>query len=245
MPQASYEIRGDNEMKNALNSYIDSLFVNAPKTQPVKELHDEILTNLSERYDDCIAAGMSPQRAYTAVIDTMGDINSLIEQVSGNGVHSVGLFEQASPKKRLFEKYKDYFTEDDVKTIKGAAVSIMWLLIVIIYFVFSFLFRAWAWSWVIFIVGAAINTGISIFGKLSELKKKGDSPKNKIKMLKVGEGGVSTIMWLSIVIVYLVISSVFRIWHISWLIFIFGAIMQIVLSTVFKIVINKYKREEY
>ena len=127
-------------MKNSLKAYVDGLFADAVPSPALEELHDEILSNLSERYDDCIKAGMSPQRAFTAVIGTMGDVSGLIAQVSGSGVHEVGIFEKISPKSRLFEKYAYVFTEDNLKSIKGAVISVMWLAIVIIYFLVSFLY---------------------------------------------------------------------------------------------------------
>ena len=51
-------------MKNSLKAYVDGLFADAVPSPALEELHDEILSNLSERYDDCIKAGMSPQREH-------------------------------------------------------------------------------------------------------------------------------------------------------------------------------------
>lgn len=44
-------------MKNSLKAYVDGLFADAVPSPALEELHDEILSNLSERYDDCIKAG--------------------------------------------------------------------------------------------------------------------------------------------------------------------------------------------
>ena len=230
-------------MKSSLKAYVDGLFSDTSPSHAVNELHDEILSNLEARYDDCIKAGMSPQRAYTAVVGTMGDIAPLIEQVSGTGVHEIGIFEKTSPKSKLFEKYSYVFTDENVKSIKGAAVSLLWLGIVIVYFAFSFLFGGWALSWLIFVAGAAITVGISMGSKIMRLSKKGDTPEIRVKMLKSIRGGASAIMWLMIVIVYFIFSFISGWWSVSWLIFIVGAAAQIILDLVFKIQINRYKNE--
>lgn len=230
-------------MKNSLKAYVDGLFSDTPSSHAVNELHDEILSNLEARYDDCIKAGMSPQRAYTAVIGTMGDIAPLIEQVSGTGVHEDGIFEKASPKSRLFRKYSYIFTDENVKSIKGAAIALLWIGIVILYFLISFYTRYWDMSWLIFILGAAVTVGISMGSKIMKLSKNGDTPETRVKILKSIKGGVSAIMWLMIVIFFFLLNFHSHIWDISWLIFLVGAAVQIVLDLVFKIQINRYKNE--
>lgn len=230
-------------MKNSLKAYVDGLFSDTPPSHAVNELHDEILSNLEARYDDCIKAGMSPQRAYTAVIGTMGDIAPLIEQVSGTGVHEIGIFEKTSPKSRLFEKYSYVFTDENVKSIKGAAIALLWIGIVILYFLLSFYTHYWDMSWLIFILGAAVTVGISMGSKIMKLSKKGDSPEIRVKMLKSIRGGASAIMWLMIVIFFFILNFHSQLWNISWLIFLAGAAVQIILDLVFKIQINRYKNE--
>lgn len=222
-------------MKNSLKAYVDGLFADAVPSPALDELHDEILSNLSERYDDCIKAGMSPQRAFTAVIGTMGDVSGLIAQVSGSGVHEVGIFEKISPKSRLFEKYAYVFTEDNLKSIKDAVISVMWLAIVIIYFLVSFLHGGWTVTWLIFVIGAALTVAVNTASKIMKYSRAGDDPESRIKLLSTVEGGVTSIMWLAIVVVYFIGSFASCRWDISWLIFVVGAAAQIIISLVFKI----------
>lgn len=228
-------------MKYSLKVYVDSLFNDVPPSDAVTELHDEMLTNLEERYDDCINGGMSPQRAYAAVIGTMGDVESLIKQVSGTGMHTQGLFEKASPRSILIRKYSYIFTNENLKEIKGAAIAVMWLMIVVAYFVFSELFGLWDISWLIFLFGAALTVGINMASSIAKISRSGESDQNRIRLLKSIRGGATAIMWLAITMIYFIISTVWNSWNNTWLIFIFGAMAQIIMNTVFKIQINRYK----
>lgn len=225
-------------MKSAIRAYVDNLFKDAPHENAVTELREEILSNLEARYDDCINAGMTPQRAYAAVIGTMGDVSGLIEQVSGSGFHEEGLFEKSSPKSRLMKKYAYVFKESNIKAIKNAAIAVMWLLIVFFYFVISYPNR-FEFTWLIFILGAALTVGLNMVGNVIRISRNDDT-ESRIKLLKKIRSGVTAIMWLAIVFFYFMISFNSRGWGISWLIFILGAAAQIVVNTIFKVLISRF-----
>lgn len=65
-------------MRNKLIAAIDAYFVNAPRTAQVQELHDEILQNTLDRYDEELAAGKSETDAYSAAYTAIGDIDALL-----------------------------------------------------------------------------------------------------------------------------------------------------------------------
>lgn len=227
------------EMRSAINSYVDNLFKDAPAEPAVNELKEEILSNLQARYDDCINAGMTPQRAYAAVIGTMGDVSGLISQVSGSGIHEEGLFEKTSPKARLMKKYAYVFKESNIKAIKRAAIAVMWLLIVMFYFIISYDNYCWDVSWLIFIVGAGLTVGINMIGDVIRISKNDDT-ESRIKLLKKIQGSSSAIMWLMVVFFYFAISFGSNEWEITWIIFILGTIAQIIINTVFKVLISRF-----
>lgn len=227
-------------MKSAIRAYVDNLFKDAPHESAVTELREEILSNLEARYDDCITAGMTPQRAYAAVIGTMGDVSGLITQVSGSGICEEGIFEKASPRSRLMNKYAYVFKESNIKSIKNAAISVMWLLIVVCYFLMNHENDCWEYSWLIFIVGAALTVGLNMIGSIIRISRNDDT-ESRIKLLKKIRGGVTAIMWLAIVFFYFMIGfSSSNMWDISWLIFILGAAAQIVVNTIFKVLISRF-----
>ena len=65
-------------MRNKLIAAIDAYFENAPRTAQVQELHDEILQNTLDRYDEELAVGKSETDAYSAAYTAIGDIDALL-----------------------------------------------------------------------------------------------------------------------------------------------------------------------
>ncbi len=72
-------------MKQNLSKYLESLFINAPKTPGNDALFEELLGNLYDRYDELTATGVTPDAAYARVIGEVGDIRPLLEGVAPNG----------------------------------------------------------------------------------------------------------------------------------------------------------------
>lgn len=65
-------------MREKLKQYVDRLFVQKKQTEQMRELHDEILQNSFDRYDDEIARGKSPEEAYRAAVDGIGDLDPIL-----------------------------------------------------------------------------------------------------------------------------------------------------------------------
>lgn len=64
-------------MREKLEQYVNGLFVQKRQTRQMQELHDEILQNSFDRYDDAIARGQSPEEAYRAAVDGIGDLEPI------------------------------------------------------------------------------------------------------------------------------------------------------------------------
>lgn len=227
-------------MKYTLKYYVDSIFEGTPDTEAVRELHDEILSNLEARYDDCISGGMTPQRAYAAVIGTMGDVSGLIDQVCGSGYHVKGSFEKQTPFGRLLKKYSYIFTEKNIRIIKRTVIAVMWLLITTIFLVGCYV-GYFEYLWMIFPIGAALNVGINMAGNIARISRGGDNDKTRIRLLKTVRSSTSAIMWIMLAMLYIMLSIESDEWGITWVIFLLGAAVQIIINTVFKIQINRYK----
>ena len=76
-------------MKVKLREYIDTIFADAerraPYNQRVRELKEEMLQNLNDRYDDLVSKGKSPAAAYNIAIAGVGDVSELLDSVVGGG----------------------------------------------------------------------------------------------------------------------------------------------------------------
>ena len=66
-------------MRKKLISYVDNLFSHAPKNAQSREIHDEILLNTLDRYDEELCCGRSEQDAYDAAVESIGDIGEVLE----------------------------------------------------------------------------------------------------------------------------------------------------------------------
>ncbi len=66
-------------MKERIKQDLERSFAAAPDTQKNRDLKEEILANVYEKYDDCLASGMSPEEAYRLTVSGIGDLSALFE----------------------------------------------------------------------------------------------------------------------------------------------------------------------
>ena len=71
-------------MRKKLISYVNDLFAQAPKSPQARDLHDEILLNTLDRFDEEVAAGQPEQAAFDAAVAGIGDIDELLEPLGAN-----------------------------------------------------------------------------------------------------------------------------------------------------------------
>jgi hypothetical protein len=74
-------------MREKLNEHIRVLFADAERRSPgnprLAELKEELLLNTQEKYDHLVATGRTPEAAYVAAINGIGDIEGLLNDVIG------------------------------------------------------------------------------------------------------------------------------------------------------------------
>ena len=90
-------------MKDRISEAIRELFENAPDTEEVKELQEEMISNAEEKYEDLIQRGFTEEQAYTMVMGSIGDIQELLSEVGEQSDD----FEDA--KKDFWEKQGEYW----------------------------------------------------------------------------------------------------------------------------------------
>lgn len=67
--------------KNDLIKYVDLIFNGYTATEDLNALREEIGQNLCERFDDMVREGTPPQEAYRKAIQSIGDIESMINEM--------------------------------------------------------------------------------------------------------------------------------------------------------------------
>lgn len=215
-------------MNEEIRKYVNELFENAPNTKRVNDLKDEIVSNANDKYQDLIKEGKQKEEAYEQVIQEIGNVDELIEQM-----------EKANP------IHAEYQEKQRQKTAMIVSVSVgLYILSLVSCIVLDEL------QMPDFIVGsslfvlAGIPTCLLIYHFMSRPKYirqedtmvedfkewKGHNDKNtEIKK------AIKSILWTLTVIIYLLISFVFGIWYISWIIFLIAGLVENVISLIFKL----------
>lgn len=215
-------------MNSKIRAYVDVLFEMAPKTHRVFELKEELVQNLTEKYKDLLATGKSEEEALEYVKSSIGDVNELIS----------GLEESATIDINQINLWKK-------KTAKVVSLSVMTYIasiaVVILFGLIPSLEEFAPIPMFLMIAGA---TGMLIYHFMSrpthvkldttvvEEFKEWQSSKTKTKEI---EDAISSIIWIVIVALYLVISFTFNTWATTWIIFIVGAAIQSIINLMFKL----------
>ncbi|MBO7340535.1 MAG: DUF4097 family beta strand repeat protein, partial [Lachnospiraceae bacterium] len=93
-------------MKDKIKSVITDLFENAPESQEVQELQEEMISNAEEKYEELIQRGFTEEQAYTMVMGSIGDIQELIAEIAQT---EEGESTKDSAKNEYWEKQCEYW----------------------------------------------------------------------------------------------------------------------------------------
>jgi len=214
-------------MNNKIRNKLELLFEEAPKTKKAVELKEELIVNLTEKYDDLVVLGKSPEDAYNSVIASIGDVDELIRGLKQNDVLSIER-EQTERKKTAM-------------VVAGAVGA--YILSVIILITLTAVFNVdGVIATMVFLLIVGFATCVLIYHFMSkpsyikadetiveEFKewKQGRSQKNQLCKSLI------SIMWTLITAIYLLISFTLNIWAYSWIIFIIGAVIEQMIKLIF------------
>lgn len=213
-------------MINKLKNYVEKLFEGYKNTKKIKELKDELIANLIEKYNDLLAKGQTEKKAYETVIDGIGDISELVDNLEESSVLNPN----------YYQKYRE-------KRAKYIAIAVMMYIgSVIPVIAFSLLGElANILSVVLMFIIIAVATGLIIYTGASKPKyyKEDETIVEEFKEWKAlkshratFERSIISAIWTFIVAIYFIASFLFTIWSYSWIIFIIGAaITQIIRAT--------------
>ena len=210
-----------------IREYVESLFADAPKTAGASDLKEEIIGNLEEKYDDLTAGGMSAEEALESVKSNIGNVEELIAGLKG----------------------PEDTDEKEERERKGRKAAGLNAVAIALYILSPALLIALALmnepgiGIIVMIACIAAATGIKVYGNsvYPKYKKSDDSMVEDFKewqsekqMKKEKKNSYSSLLWSIIVVVYLVVSFTTFAWHITWLIFPIGAIVEKIISIALK-----------
>ena len=195
-------------MKNELNRKIRKLCDSAGSAAAAAK-YDELSKQMNADYDARIKAGMSEIDAYRDVLRDVDKIQELL--------NSLPKTEEDDERISLQKSYK--WLSKNLSRISGC----MWIATAIVYLLFSMTYGGWKITWLIFLWTTIGQIVLNMVKKYNR----------GVKLKKVLKGGLSGILWVAVTILYFLFSMIVGYWHLSWLIFPFTVILQIILNALF------------
>lgn len=215
-------------MNEKIRKEVNILFQNAPNTKRANDLKDEIISNAEDKYDDLVKQGKNEEEVLQTVIKEIGNVDELIEELNKNNpIHT------------------QYVEQERKKT--GLIVSIcvgLYILSVIVCVILSEVGVPDFVAASSFLTIVGISTCILIYHFMTKPKytkyddtiveefKEWKGKKDKNKEIKKT---IDSILWTLAIIVYIVISFTFRIWYISWVVFLIACLIQNIIKLIFKL----------
>jgi len=216
-------------MIDKFRARLNELFENAPQTNKARELKEELLANLMDKYSDLISSGKSEEEAFNLTIDGIGDIDELLRGLKENDVFN----------------YKQV-TEDRKKSalIISVSIGVYIMSVVILIFCSEVLKINDEIAVCLMLSMDAVATCLIIYNAVSrpkylkadntiveefkEWKSTNNAEKEVVKSIK-------SIMWLVIVALYFLLSFAMGIWAFSWIIFIIGMAVDRIITLAFQL----------
>ncbi|MDA3734265.1 permease prefix domain 1-containing protein [Niameybacter massiliensis] len=215
-------------MNRKLKDYIDQLFAQVSDSTYARELKEEMLINLNDRYEDLLIEGKSKEEAFIIVTSSIGDIRELLSGLDETAVIIT--------------------TKDIEKRRKESAlirsIAIMLYIISPAMLIALSIFNMPVLGVVVLLIIVAGATGLLVYDNVSkpenlkdeyaESKRKESLTAEQRKKENIKEA-IQAIFWLLVVGIYLLMSFMLDIWAYSWVIFIIAAAINKVIDLLFEL----------
>ena len=203
-----------------LEKYIEYLFENAPDTKEAKEMKEEILSNLMEKYNDLLADGYSESEAYDIAVRGLGDITDLIDKL------------ERPAEKPMFTKEEIMADKKRSAIITSIAVG-LYILCVVPVLIFGEV-GSGVLGIVLMFVMIAAATVMLIYNNMTRLVKD-DEDEEEERNLPPAIRAVNSVITAITLVVYLALSFITGAWHITWVIFIISAVTKKLVKAIYEL----------
>jgi len=217
-------------MEDKLRRFIEGLFEDTKPTKKAVELKEEMIQNLEDKYKDLIAEGKTPEAAFNIAVAGIGDVSVLIRQLD-EGFRS-------EPEQEKFEKARR-------KSAMLTAIAVMMYILSVLPIPIFHALDIGNTELIgipIFILMVAAATGLLIYNHMTKPKyyKEEDTMVEEFKEWQADtkdqkqmRGAISSALWSLIVVLYFIISFTTRAWHVSWIIFVVGGLVESLINIFF------------
>lgn len=208
-------------MRDQLIQYVSLLFAG---TENCEDIHQEILQNTLDRYDDLVAQGKSPESAYRQAISGIGDISEIL---SGEQTFT------ASPRTNEPEPEADTPTKKLLRTI---AIALYILCAAPLIILSEFGMDNLGLCCTLAVV--AVATVLILLGKKNgpgedtqehtasaQAQETSESPRQELRK------SIKSLIWAIGLAAYFIVSFSTGAWYVTWVIFpIIGAVQGLVIA---------------
>ena len=201
-----------------ITNYITEAFADVPRTNNAMELQEELISNLTEKYNDQLSLGKTEDEAYSAVISSIGDLSELTEGLKARHVLS-----PESPEERK-------------KSARHIAIAVMlFILSPAALILTANLFDQGVIGLVIMFAFIAAGVGLLIYNSASKPSylKENESLIEEFKEFKAAKNknkgmhdSLIVALWMIAVAIYFFYSFTYGTWAFSWVIFIIAVAVQ-------------------
>lgn len=227
-------------MNNKIKNYIDVLFTDVPRNKKTNEIKEELLSNMSERFEDYIKEGKTENQAYSLAVSNLGDVDELLE----------GVMPDADFKKEaaFYRKRNARNTAIGVSMyILGAAALIGFGALGEI--VFNNAESLGVIGLLILLLLCAIATGLIIYTYMStpqEYKDYDEDTERERRLYNNPKNGrvirgVMSIYWSLVTLIYLAISFTTGYWHITWMVWVLAGVLSRIIELIFELGVDNEK----
>lgn len=211
-------------MESKIRIYVEDLFAGTAPSRKAVELKEEMIQNLTEKYNDLISEGKTPEAAYNIAIAGIGDVSFLLKDLEKDTVRP----EVVEAARR--------------RTAMLTAIAIMlYIVSVIPVILFAAVLGNPITGVILMFVIIAAATGLLIYNGMTKPKYyKNDTMVEEFKEWQTGNQderalrkAIHSALWTITVAIYLVVSMLTHMWHITWLIFIVAVAIEAIMNAFF------------
>ena len=218
-------------MEDKLRMYMDDLFCEVKPSRKSVELKEEILQNLTDKYNDLLTEGKSADAAYNIAIASIGDTEELLGGLKDSGMYSTVTSEEIERGRR----------KSAMLTAIAVALYIVSILPPVL--LSDTIFGDNVAPAMMFTM-IAIATGLIVYGHMSRprYRKADDSIVEEFKEWQYQTDSdkrvykaIISAMWSITLVIYFIVSFMTMAWYITWVIFLIGCAVQEIMKAVFEL----------
>ena len=217
-------------MEDKLRNYVDGLFARTVSTQKAIELKEEMIQNLTDKYNDLLAEGKAPEAAYNIAVAGIGDVSGLLSELEEEDMYEPDMAE-----------YEAARHKSAMLTAIAVMMYILSVLPAIILDAFGSRFGLSIGVPVMFVIAAAA-TGLLVYNNMTKPKfrRGAASMVQEFREWQVGVSdrktlrrAISGAFWSLLVALYFIVSFATSAWRVTWILFLLGVAVEAIINIIF------------